>query len=162
MAKPSSIRVVRAKRAKLLPSSFKAITLFGTVYCNSDKDVEEINKSDKVDSTLKCHETIHVRQAESIHDSWILFYLVYAWEWICNLPLIFIDAMAPYKLMPLELEAYHDEDKYLTEEYPTTVCAKWKKYADVPLRIKWKIASEYYKKKVRPLKDIIDKYIKLD
>ena len=75
MKKPSQIKSVRGKIAHLLPSHFRAITLFGTVYCQSEFDVKNLNATEDIDTPFKNHETIHVRQAEGMSDSWFKFYL---------------------------------------------------------------------------------------
>ena len=143
MSKPSKINVVKAKKAFCLFPGIRAITLFGTVYCKSKYDVALINNRDEIDSTLKSHETIHVRQAVSTKDSWFCFYTVYLWQWLCNLPLIFINVMAPYKFIEMELEAYENED---TWSYPTlnVKCTGWKDFKVLSLNDNYRIALDYY------------------
>lgn len=140
MKKPSKIIAVTAKKAFLLPSCFRAITLFGVAYCNKESDIALINKTNTVDSVLKCHETIHVRQAESTKNSWFMFYLNYLWQWLCNFPLIFIDAMMPYKFIPYELEAYGNETDF---SYAYSACRQWKEFKKLSLKEKRKFAKEY-------------------
>lgn len=144
MKKPSKIKTVSAKKAFLLPSSFAAITLFGVVYCKSKAKADKINESDRIDSQLESHETIHVRQAESTKNSWLLFYLIYIWQWIKNLQLIFIDSHAPYKFMPFELEAYRYQDNW---DYCFGKCEKWKEYNKLKLKEKYYLAKKYYSNK---------------
>ena len=145
MKKPSKIEVVTAKKAFLLPSAFRAITLFGVVYCQRESDIKLINQTDEIDSILKSHETIHVRQAESMKDSWFFFYIRYVWEWIKNFPLIFVNINAPYMFMPIEMEAYLKQDnwKYATNGAVT----KWKELEKLTLKEKRNMAKEYYKSK---------------
>lgn len=150
--KPSKIKVVKAKKTYFLPSVIRAITLFGTVFCAKWKDVESINATDEIDSILKCHETIHVRQAEGTKNSWLLFYLKYIWQWIKNIPLITVNLNAVYKFIPIELEAYRHEDEY---DYCTKVCTDWKKYKQLTLKQKKAFAKDYY-----TLKMIFREFIK--
>ena len=75
--KPSKIKSIKAKISWLLPSRINALTWKGIVYCTNEENVKLINKTDKIDSQLKLHETIHLRQAQSTKDSWFLFYIRY-------------------------------------------------------------------------------------
>lgn len=142
--KPSEIKTVTAKKTVFLLPHFRALTWKGTVYCKYKSDVDSINKHDYIDSTLKSHETIHVRQAESMKDSWFRFYLKYIIEWICNLPLVFVNLYAPYRFMPIEMEAYQNEKNW---KYATNgaVCG-WKELEKLTLKEKWKLAKKHYKK----------------
>ena len=143
MKKPSEIKVVKAKVTKLIPSAFAAITLFGTVYCKTKMYSDLINSSDKIDSTLKCHETIHVKQAESTNNSWVIFYLMYAWQWICNLPTIIYGGLMPYYF--IEFEAQCNEDNF---NYPTNGAVyQWKEFKKLTLKEKMRLAKEYKKSK---------------
>ena len=145
MKRPSKIKVVTAKKAWLLFSGFAAITLFGVVYCKSQSRVDEINKTENIDSQLESHETIHVRQAESTHDSWLLYYLKYIWQWLLNFPLIFINIYAPYKFIAFELEAYRYQNDW---NYCLNKCEKWKEYNTLSLKQKRSLAKEYYSHKI--------------
>lgn len=152
MKKPSEIKAIKAKMAYFLPSSFRAITLFGTAYCNEKRDVELINNSgDEIDSVLKCHETIHVRQAEEARDSWFIYYLNYVWQWICNLPLILYGWNMPYKFIPYELEAYANEDNFY---YTCNVAEQWREFKKIPFKQKRKYVKEY-KKSLYRFKDFV-------
>jgi len=141
MKKPSKIKSISAKKAWFLPSNFEAITLFGVAYCSSRKRADKINESENIDSQLESHETTHVRQAESTKDSWFIFYMKYIWQWIKNLPMIFINVYAPYKFMPFELEAYRYQDDW---DYCLEKCEKWKKYNKLTLKQKRGFAKTYY------------------
>ena len=144
MKKPSNIKYITAKITRLLFGSFQAITLFGVVYCKSKEKANKINELDGINSQLESHEGIHVRQAESTHNSWFLFYLKYIWQWICNLPLIFINSYAPYKFIAFELEAYRYQDYW---DYCLGECVKWKEYNQLTLKQKRELAKKYYKNK---------------
>jgi hypothetical protein len=146
--KPSKIKSIKAKISWLLPSRINALTWKGVVYCTNEKNVKLINKTDKIDSQLKLHETIHLRQAQSTKDSWFLFYIRYVWEWICNIPLISINLYAPYKFMPMELEAYLNQDTWGYCEYEATY--QWKEFEKLTLKKKRELAKEYFGYKPRP------------
>lgn len=147
MKKPSNIKVVKAKKTSLLLPSFRAITLFGTIFCKRQSDVELINKTHFIDSILKCHETIHVRQAENTKNSWLLFYLNYIYQWIKNIPLIFIKPIYAYKFIPYELEAFANETNY---PYVNQNANQWRMFNEkLNLKNKIKYAKQY--KKIREL-----------
>ena len=156
MKKPSNIKVVKAKKTSLLLPSFRAITLFGTIFCKRQSDVELINKTDFIDSILKCHETIHVRQAENTKNSWLLFYLNYIYQWIKNIPLIFIKPIYAYKFIPYELEAFANETNY---NYINQTTNQWRMFNEkLKLKNKIKYAKQY--KKINIIfRDYINKYI---
>jgi len=157
MKKPSEIKVVKAKKAHFLLPTFKAITWFGIIRCQSKSDVELINKTDTIDGKLKCHETIHVRQAESKKNSWLRFYLAYLWQWICNLPLMTINIYFPYKFIPFELEAYANEENYT---YPTNgPLTQWKKFKKLTLKEKRKFAKQHKKEYLARFPNFIRKNI---
>jgi len=141
MVKPSKIKTIKGKKALFLPKNFKGITLFGVVYCNKKEDADELNKSEMIDSDFKNHELIHVRQAESTNDSWVLFYLKYVAEWIKNLNLITIDINAPYKFMPMEMEAYLNERNW---EYSSAKATQWKEFEKIPKKELREMAEDYY------------------
>lgn len=146
--KPSKIKSIKAKITWLLPSKFRAMTWKGVAYCAKEEDVKSINKTDRIDSQLKSHETIHLRQAQSTKDSWFLFYVRYIWEWICNLPLIFINLYAPYKFMPMEIEAYLNQDNW--DYCPYNATYQWKEFEKLTLKKKRELAKEYYHGYARP------------
>ena len=147
--KPSKIKSIKAKITWLLPSRINALTWKGVAYCTNEEDVKLINKTDKIDSRLKSHETIHLRQAQSTKDSWFLFYIRYIWEWICNLPLIFIDVYAPYKFMPMEIEAYLNQDNW--DYCQNGALYQWKGFEKIlTLKEKREMAKEYYGSKPKP------------
>lgn len=146
--KPSKIKSLTAKKAWFLLPSFRAITWKGVAYCNDKLDVKTINLTEGINCRLKSHETIHVRQAESTDDSWLKFYVRYVWEWILNLPLIFIDMFAPYKFMPFEIEAYINQDNWDYCKHGAVY--QWKEFEKLTLKEKRELAKEYYNSKPKP------------
>ncbi len=146
--KPSKFKTVIGKKAWFLPSYFAALTWKGYAYCQTIEMVDEINSSSNIDSKLESHETIHIRQAESMKDSWFLFYLRYVREYICNLPLIFINLYAPYMFIPIEIEAYLNQDNWDYCMHGATY--QWKEFEKLTLKKKWSLAKEYYSSRHRP------------
>lgn len=146
--KPSKFVTVKGKKAWFLPFGFAALTWKGYAYCKSKSAADKINSTDGIDSRLESHETIHIRQAESMKDSWFRFYTKYVWEWICNLPLIFVNIYAPYRLMPIEMEAYLNQDNW--DYCMEGKLYQWKEFEKLTLKEKKKLAKEYYGTKPRP------------
>ena len=146
--KPSKFKTVIGRKAWFLLPNFAALTWKGYAYCKTREMADKINSTDKIDSKLESHETIHIRQARSMNDSWFKFYLKYVWEYICNLPLIFINIYAPYMFMPIEIEAYLNQDNWdycMQEEN-----AQWKEFEKLTLKEKRELAKEYYKSHMKP------------
>lgn len=129
--------------------------LFGTAYCSSESNIRTFAYS-------KNHETVHVHQAVSTKDSWFRYYIEYVWEWICNFPLIFINIYAPYKFIPMELDAYKNEenDEYVNQEK----CEEWRKFKEIPLKSLWKYAREWYsgKRYTMSFRTFVNTIIKCD
>ena len=146
--KPSKFITVKGKKAWFLLSGFSALTWKGYAYCKTRKQANIINSTDKIDSQLESHETIHIRQAESMHDSWFRFYVKYVFEWICNLPLITINSRAPYMFMPIEMEAYLNQDDWNYCMHGAT--RQWKLLETLTLKDKRRLAKEYYGSKPKP------------
>ena len=146
--KPSEFITVKGKKAFFLPPSFSCLVWKGYAYCKTQKEADKINETDKVDSKLESHETIHVRQAESMKDSWFRFYLRYCWEWVLNLPLITINLHAPYKFMPIEMEAYLNQDNW--DYCMNGATYQWKELEKITLKQKKEMAREYYNSKPKP------------
>ena len=55
-------------------SGYEALTFFGTILTHSKGDADAMNRRL---TTLKNHEMIHLRQAQSTGDSWWRFYRLY-------------------------------------------------------------------------------------
>ena len=139
--KPSKFITVKGKKAIFLLPNFSALTWKGYAYCKSQKEADKINSTDKIDSKLESHETIHIRQAESMEDSWFRFYARYVYEYICNIPLIFVNIYAPYKFMPIEMEAYLHQDNW---DYCMQGAKKqWKSFEKIGIKKRYKLAKKY-------------------
>lgn len=146
--KPSKIAVLKAKKAWFLLSGFSALVWKGCVYCRKESTVKIINKSPSVDNKLKSHEMIHVKQAECMKDSWNRFYIKYLWDWLCNLPLIIVHIKAPYYFIPVEMEAYLNQDNW--KYYSNSVTEQWKAFGKIHLRDKYRYAKEYFNFEPKP------------
>ena len=147
MEKPSKITSIKAKKNKFLcPPYFAAITLFGTIYVRDDIYLEPFNKTEGIDSTIESHELIHVKQAVNTRDSWLLYYILYIWQWICNLPLIIHGAMMPYYFISFEMEAYINEIDWNYALNNKEGCSMWRKLNKIKLSEKMRLAKEYKEK----------------
>lgn len=113
-----------------LKKGYEALTFFGTIVTSTTREADRMNSHY---DALKNHEMIHLRQAQSCHDSWLLFYVRYLWYWLCGLTYIHKQKNAGYVLNPFEMEAYeHMYDLHYLDDKPngTTI---WKEYASMPL-----------------------------
>ena len=145
MKRPKNTTKIIAKINKFLcPSGFSAITLFGIIYVRNEASLAKINKTDGIDSLFENHEMIHVKQAVSTHNSWFLFYLLYIWQWLMNLPMIFINKYAPYKFIPFELEAYANEANVGYQKEIVDGANLWRDFTKLTFIEKWKLAKQYY------------------
>ena len=116
-----------------LPKGYEGLTFFGKILAPTQELADHFNRGF---SSLKNHEMIHLRQAQSCGDSWIRFYLLYIWYWLKGLCMNRKMKHAAYLLNPFEMEAYarmHDLD-YL--KGPAT---EWRKYAKMKLKDRLKL-----------------------
>lgn len=110
-----------------LRRGYQALTFFGTVITATESDAMLMRNAD---SSLTRHEMIHLRQAQSTHDSWLLFYLLYAWYYIRALPQNRHMKNAAYLINPFELEAYrHMDDPAYVERCADGGATEWRCYA---------------------------------
>ena len=116
-----------------LPKGYEGLTFFGKILAPTQEFADHFNRGF---SSLKNHEMIHLRQAQSCGDSWIRFYLLYIWYWLKGLRMNRKMKHAAYLLNPFEMEAYarmHELD-YL--KGPAT---EWRKYAKMKLKDRLKL-----------------------
>ena len=116
-----------------LPKGYEGLTFFGKILAPTQELADHFNRGF---SSLKNHEMIHLRQAQSCGDSWIRFYLLYIWYWLKGLRMNRKMKHAAYLLNPFEMEAYarmHELD-YL--KGPAT---EWRKYAKMKLKDRLKL-----------------------
>jgi hypothetical protein len=86
---------------------YEGLTFFGHILTHNQSDADKFNAGY---NSLKNHEMIHLRQAQSCGDSWVCFYLLYIWYWlkikISRKKRHFCVRNAAYLLNPFEMEAY--------------------------------------------------------
>ena len=71
---------------------------------------------------------IYLRQAQSTGDSWLRFYALYTWYWLCGLKWNRRMKGAAYLLNPFEIEAYiHMKDLGYAKRHSQGT-NEWRKY----------------------------------
>lgn len=121
----------------VLGSGYEAMTFFGTVFTQSKKDAEAYNSTP---GPLRNHETIHLYQARSTHNSWICFYWLYGYYWLKALPFRKRLSNAGYWLNPFELEAYlHMNDLHYLDGKSCT--DGWRQYSRMALEERLRLFS---------------------
>lgn len=132
-----------------LPKGYEGLTFFGKILTPSQEVADKMNKGF---STLKNHEMIHLRQAQSCGDSWVRYYLLYIWYWVKNLcksrklrkmaKPITLPRNIAYLLNPFELEAYANMHDLHYLEQCQDGARGWRHYADMPIEER---LNQYYK-----------------
>ncbi|MBR1688144.1 MAG: hypothetical protein IJ710_06370 [Prevotella sp.] len=142
---PILLRAVRPSRTADMPAvangfwlgkGYAALTFFGTIITHSEQEAQRINR--RFDA-LKNHEMIHLRQAQSTHDSWIVFYWKYLVFWLKGCRYRKRLKNAGYLLNPFEMEAYanmYDLDYLKHKENGTN---EWRRYAAMSLEERLKL-----------------------
>ena len=117
-----------------LRRGYEGLTFFGKILAPSQKEADRFNSGF---TPLKNHEMIHLRQAQSCHDSWLRFYLLYIWYWLkiaCFGGFAIRRKLkhAAYLLNPFEMEAYrHMNDlNYLA----SSEANEWRKFAKMSIK----------------------------
>ena len=111
-----------------LRKGYEGLTFFGHILAPSQELADRFNRGD---SSLKNHEMIHLRQAQSCGDSWLRFYLLYIWYWLKGLRMRGKMKNAAYLLNPFEMEAYA---RMYDFDYPKGPATEWRKYAKMSLK----------------------------
>lgn len=113
--RPSRIGEMKAvKDSFWLRKNYAALTFFGYIIVRTQDEADHINARN---DSLRRHETIHLRQAQSTHNSWFCFYTLYIWYYVCALPQNRHMRNAAYLLNPFEMEAYeHMYDPHYLEQ----------------------------------------------
>lgn len=144
MKKPSKIQKIEYVWNRFLPfGNFYLMTFFGKCYIKyKDKDKYERDLQNGNININERHEMCHVREAQSIHNSWLLFYIKYIWQFIKNNPLFNGWKMA-YKMTDFEIYAYSVErdEKYIPQEISGD--NNWKKYSSLSLSERKRFYKEY-------------------
>ncbi len=97
-----------------LRKGYEGLTFFGYILTPTQEEADRFNsmeKGDRQSLAMKNHEMIHLRQAQTCHDSWLCFYLLYIWYWLRialfgSLKVKRKLRHAAYLLNPFEMEAY--------------------------------------------------------
>ena len=89
-----------------LRKGFAAMTFFGYIVVPTKEEAKQFNATATNDDSLKRHETIPLRQAQSTHNSWLCFYILYIWYYVRAIPQNKYSRDAAYYLNPFEMEAY--------------------------------------------------------
>ena len=111
-----------------LRKGYEGLTFFGHILTPSQELADRFNSGA---SSLKNHEMIHLRQAQSCGDSWLRFYLLYIWYWLKGLRMNRKMKHAAYLLNPFEMEAYA---RMYDFDYPKGPATEWRKYAKMSLK----------------------------
>ena len=128
-----------------LPKGYDGLTFFGKILAPTQELADSFNGAY---NTLKNHEMIHLRQAQSCGDSWLCFYLLYIWYWLRALPANRKMKHAAYLLNPFEMEAYrHMNDlNYLASLSAAGDCKspanEWRKYAKMSIKERIKLYEQ--------------------
>ena len=126
--KPSKIAEMKAvKNGFWLGKNYTAMMFFGHILTHTQKDADRINKNS---NSIRRHETIHLRQAQSTHNSWICFYWLYTYYFFRALPQNRHMKGAAYRINPFEMEAYeHMYDAEYIDQCKTEGAQEWREYA---------------------------------
>lgn len=112
--------------------NYAAITMFGFIFTHDQDDADLLNN--RVTYT-KNHEMIHLRQAQSTHNSWFCFYMRYLWYVLTALRYSRKVRNAGYYLNPFEMEAYtHMYDLHYLDHSAGHGTSEWRRYAKMSLR----------------------------
>ncbi len=139
---PSRVVEMKAIRESFwLRKNYSAMTFFGYILVHSQEEADTINAHTNNSSNLKRHETIHLRQAQSLHNSWFCFYTLYIWYCLRALPMNRHMRNAAYRLNPFEMEAY----EHMYEEDYLDKCSDgangWRVYARMKPRERLKLSK---------------------
>lgn len=118
---------------------YQGITLFGHIFTRSEEEARRFNlASSKTGGgwwvVAKNHEMIHLRQAQSTCNSWLLFYVRYLWYSLLACRYNRRMKKAGYYLNPFEIEAYtHENDLGYLDGCGKKGAIGWRKYAQMSL-----------------------------
>lgn len=148
-----------------LRGNYDAMTFFGSIVTHSDKEADRYNDlQPRYPSTLnaprstlnaqrstltwyhpvKYHETIHLRQAQSVHNSWLCFYWKYFLYWFQARRANRILPNAGYELNPFEMEAYANMyNPHYLDRYPDGCATGWQAYAQMSLAQRFYARRKY-------------------
>ena len=139
--RPSRLKNMEASVSRFwCRKGYTGITIFGHIFTRTQEDADKFNS--KFDA-LKNHEMIHVRQAQSLYDSWFLFYVRYLWFSLMAVGYVRRMKGAMYYLNPFEIEAY----RYMWERDYLERCSEgavgWREYAHMSLAARMRYVKKY-------------------
>ena len=143
-----------------LRGNYDAMTFFGSIVTHSQAEAERYNQltpqyqSSKLHAQssklkewyhpVKYHETIHLRQAQSVHNSWLCFYWKYFLYWFQARRANRILPNAGYELNPFEMEAYANMyNPHYLDRYPDGCATGWQAYAQMSLAQRFYARRKY-------------------
>ena len=140
--RPRRISEMKAvKESFWMRRGYTAMTFFGRILTHTQQEADELNATATLHSRLKRHETIHLRQAQSTHNSWLCFYILYIWYYMRALPQNRRRRNAAYYLNPFEMEAYeHDGDPEYLQECENGANG-WRRYAKMSAKNRARITN---------------------
>lgn len=120
-----------------LRKGYEALTFFGHIITATQQEADALNHHY---DALKNHEMIHLRQAQTTHDSWLCFYLYYLYFWLRAFPWCLRRPHIAYRSIPFELEAYEHMHNlhYLDDKHNGT--SRWRDYARMKTKCRIKLA----------------------
>lgn len=129
--RPSRVTDMKAESNTFwLRKGYDAVTFFGTIITNSREDAQLLNGRFH---PIKNHEMIHLRQAQSTHNSWLCFYWKYMIFWFQARRANRILPNAGYLLNPFEMEAYANMyNPHYLDQFSEGATG-WRRYADMSL-----------------------------
>jgi hypothetical protein len=138
--RPSRIDEMKAvKEGFWLGKKYDAMMFFGHIVTHTQEEADRMNS--RMDS-LRRHETIHLRQAQATHNSWLCYYWLYMWYYIRALHLNRYMKNAAYRLNPFEMEAYeHMYDQHYLEQCREKGAQGWRVYARMKPRERLKLKN---------------------
>ena len=129
--RPSRISDMKAVAKPFwIGKGYEGMTFFGHIITHTQQEAEAFNQRF---GSLKNHEMIHLYQARSTHDSWLLFYWRYFIFWLKACRYRQHLRNAGYLLNPFEMEAYAEMHNlhYLDDKESGT--NGWRRYAEMSL-----------------------------
>jgi hypothetical protein len=147
--RPSHVADMRAVSMPFwLHKGYDALTFFGSIITNSEAEAHRYNNFEPTllnaqpqpgptkswYHPVKFHETIHLRQAQSTRNSWLLFYWKYFVFWLQARRANRVLPNAGYELNPFEMEAYANMyNPHYLDRFPDGRAVGWQEYAKMSL-----------------------------
>ena len=126
---------------------YEGLTFFGHILTHNQSDADKFNAGY---NSLKNHEMIHLRQAQSCGDSWLRFYILYIWYWLkikCTAGRSVRRQLkhAAYLLNPFEMEAYGRMNDLSYLKRCESGAQEWRTYAKMSMEQRLQIYKNNHK-----------------